>query len=53
MPPDAITLKKFTLSLSVKSLIGFAPGFGMDDDGSSWVGSTIAFGGIVGSVFAG
>jgi hypothetical protein len=28
-------------------------GFGMDDGGSSWVGSTIAFGGIVGSVFAG
>jgi hypothetical protein len=28
-------------------------GFGMDDDGSSWVGSTIAFGAIFGSIFAG
>jgi hypothetical protein len=34
-------------------LRGNVTGFGMDDDGSSWVGSTVAIGGIVGSVFAG
>ena len=34
-------------------LRGNVSGFDMDDDGSSWVGSTIAFGGIFGSVFAG
>jgi hypothetical protein len=28
-------------------------GFGMDDNGSSWVGSTIALGGIVSSIVAG
>ena len=28
-------------------------GFGMDDEEGSWVGSTIGFGGIVGSIFAG
>jgi hypothetical protein len=34
-------------------LRGNVSGFEMDDDGSSWVGSTIAFGGIFGSIFAG
>ncbi len=29
------------------------PGFGMDDEGSSWVGSVMAFGGIFGSIFGG
>ena len=28
-------------------------GFGMDDEGSSWVGSVMAFGGIFGSIFGG
>ena len=28
-------------------------GFEMDDNGSSWIGSMMAFGGMVGSVFAG
>ena len=34
-------------------LRGNVTGFEMDDDGASWVGSTLSFGGIVGSVFAG
>jgi hypothetical protein len=34
-------------------LRGNITGFGMDDDGSSWVGSTVAIGGILGSAFAG
>ena len=34
-------------------LRGNLTGFGMDDEGSSWVGSTVAIGGIIGSVFAG
>jgi hypothetical protein len=34
-------------------LRGNVTGFEMDDNGSSWVGSTVAFGGMVGSVFAG
>jgi hypothetical protein len=34
-------------------LRGNVTGFDMDDDGSSWVGSTVAIGGIIGSVFAG
>ncbi len=28
-------------------------GFGMDDEGSSWVGSSMAFGAILGSMLAG
>jgi hypothetical protein len=28
-------------------------GFGMDDEGSSWVGSSMAFGAILGSMIAG
>ena len=28
-------------------------GFAMDDEGSSWVGSVMAFGGIFGSIFGG
>jgi hypothetical protein len=34
-------------------LRGNETGFEMEDDGSSWVGSTIAFGAIFGSIFAG
>ena len=34
-------------------LRGNVTGFEMDDDGASWVGSTLSFGGIVGSIFAG
>jgi len=32
---------------------GFGSGFGMDDEGSSWVGSSMAFGAILGSAVAG
>ena len=28
-------------------------GFGMDDEGSSWIGSSISIGGIIGSICAG
>ena len=34
-------------------LRGNITGFGMDDEGSSWVGSTASIGGVVGCVFAG
>ena len=34
-------------------LRGNVTGFGMDDEGSSWVGSTVAIGGMIGSVFSG
>ena len=32
---------------------GFGTGFGMDDEGSSWVGSSMAFGAVLGSAVAG
>ena len=32
---------------------GFGTGLQMDDEGSSWVGSAMAFGAILGSIFAG
>ncbi len=34
-------------------LRGNETGYEMEDDGSSWVGSTIAFGAMFGSIFAG
>ena len=40
------------LNQSESSESGFG-GFGMDDEGSSWVGSSMAFGAILGSMLAG
>ena len=35
------------------AITGFGSGFGMDDEGSSWVGSSMAFGAVLGSAVAG